>query len=145
MPYMGHVSLIGQELVKFLIRCPPDLWEQIHDSFILSEWEAFVEGSLRETKDRDTKPLAGGKPMPTATGADASKSDADDSSDEEDEGGSLAMHKFGEPLTRTVAQDGYNNRGDGFESYEDRQESGDEDEDGHGDWVGSLQVYVGVC
>lgn len=140
---MGHVSLIAEELVKFLIRCPPDLWEILHDSVMLSEWEAFVHGSLRETKDRDTRPLAGGKPMPS-TSAGAKDQSEDDSSDEEDEGGALGMHKFGEPLTRTSAQDGFAHRGDGFDSYEDRQESGDEDDDAQGDWVCDMEILQGM-
>ena len=94
---MGHIILIAEEIVKFLARCPPELYEAIKDSFVLSEWESFVEGSLRETKARDTRPLAGGKPMPAVT---EMAKESEDSSDEEEA-------KFGEPLTRTTAADGF--------------------------------------
>lgn len=120
---MGHIVLIAEELVKFFSRCPQDLWEVIQDSFIPSEWEAFVDGSLRETKDRDARPLAGGKPMQTMDNDASGKSD--DSSDDDDE---VGVHKFGEPLTRTMAQDGYARGGDSYEAYEDRNESGDDDD-----------------
>ena len=121
---MGHVILLAEELVKFFARCPQDLWEVIQDTFVPSEWEAFVDGSLRETKDRDARPLAGGKPMPLNPGQnDGSKSD--DSDDDDDE---IGVHKFGEPLTRTMAQDGYARGGEAYEAYEDRNESGDDDD-----------------
>ena len=72
---------------------------------------------------RIAQPLAGGKPMmvqPTATTAESA---ASDSSDEEEE---ATEHKFGEPLTRTKAQDGFVDRGEnGLESFTDRTESDD--------------------
>jgi SIT4-associating protein SAP185/190 len=114
---MGHVILIAEELVKFFARCPQELWEVIQDSFVPSEWEAFVDGSLRETKDRDAKP------MPTDPGPNGTPK-SEDSDDDDDE---IGVHKFGEPLTRTMAQDSYN-RGEGYEAYEDRNESGDDDD-----------------
>ncbi len=98
---MGHIILVAEEVVKFLARCPPELYTVIKDSFVMSEWEAFVEGSLRETKARDARPLAGGKPMPPAGSAEVKTTISEDSSDEEEEA------KFGEPLTRTVAADGF--------------------------------------
>lgn len=102
---MGHVILVAEELVKFFARCPDDLAEIVSSSYIASEWEAFVEGTLRETKARDAQPLAGGKPTGIPPPAE------DSSSDEED------RHDFGEPLTRTVAQDGFATR------YEDEEVS----------------------
>jgi SIT4-associating protein SAP185/190 len=99
--YMGHIILIAEELVKFLARCPPELLEVVQDSFVPSEWDAFVAGALTDAKSRDMRPLAGGKPMIVpATTADDNKSDS--SSDEED--GEAA--KIGEPLTRTLAGGG---------------------------------------
>lgn len=125
---MGHIILIAEELVKFFATCPPDLKAIIEDSYVQSEWEAFVEGSLAETKYRDAQPLAGGKPMQAGQASDATGGPkSDDSSDEEDEATSGA-HKFGEPLTRTKAKDGYAQGGDSYESYEDRNESGDDDD-----------------
>ena len=50
---------------------------------------------------------------------------AEDSSDEEEET-MASEHKFGEPLTRTKAQDGFVNRGGGFDTFADRVEGDDE-------------------
>lgn len=125
---MGHIVLIAEELVKFFANCPPDLWAVIEHSFVHSEWHAFVDGSLRETRDRDARPLAGGKPMQAGPASDVTGPKSDDSSDDDDEA-ALSAHKFGEPLTRTMAQDGYaRGGGDSYESYEDRHESGDDDD-----------------
>ncbi|KAK6910784.1 hypothetical protein I203_104816 [Kwoniella mangroviensis CBS 8507] len=131
LPYMGHIILISEELVKFFARCPPELYARIKDSFVLSEWEEFVENSLREAKIRDTKPLAGGKPMSSiaqngssisenegiSSGMGVKRDDDDSSSDEDDEAGDKV--KFGEPLTRTSAQDGFINRGGGDNDFDD--------------------------
>ncbi|WWD19174.1 hypothetical protein CI109_103632 [Kwoniella shandongensis] len=135
--YMGHIILIAEELVKFFTRCPPELFELIKDSFVLSEWEAFVDSSLREAKARDSRPLAGGKPMGPGSGpgddgmglgGSGAGGREEDSSDEEDEDGEQVV-KFGEPLTRTVAADGFAPRGE-FDAYADHEREGDEDEEG---------------
>ncbi|WVF67561.1 hypothetical protein IAT40_002319 [Kwoniella sp. CBS 6097] len=130
--YMGHIVLIAEELVKFFARCPPELYELIKDSFVLSEWEAFVDTSLSEAKARDTRPLAGGKPMTNAAdsaseegsslGPGPSQRDDDSSSDDDDDGDQAV--KFGEPLTRTQAADGFAHRGE-FDAYADQE--GDEE------------------
>ncbi|BEJ17191.1 hypothetical protein CspHIS471_0605920 [Cutaneotrichosporon sp. HIS471] len=100
--YMGHISLIAEELVKFFARCPTDLYEIIRPSYSPDAWDAFVEGSLRETRARDTQPLAGGKPM-TGLGSGLStnseRSDSDSESDDD-----LGHAGIGEPLSRTVAK-----------------------------------------
>ncbi|GMK57546.1 hypothetical protein CspeluHIS016_0403800 [Cutaneotrichosporon spelunceum] len=100
--YMGHISLIAEELIKFFARCPADLYETIRPSYSQDAWDAFVEGSLRETRARDTQPLAGGKPM-TGLGSGLStnseRSDSDSESDDD-----LRHAGIGEPLSRTVAK-----------------------------------------
>ncbi|KAK4687361.1 hypothetical protein P7C73_g2753, partial [Tremellales sp. Uapishka_1] len=121
MAYMGHIVLIAEELVKFFDRCPPELWHVIKDSFVISEWEAFVEGSLRETKAKDARPLAGGKPMPMAPQKQSGQVDEDSSSDEEES--TAQKLSIGEPLARTSAGDGF---GRTYESYVD-QENDDDD------------------
>ncbi|KAK8854680.1 hypothetical protein IAR55_003419 [Kwoniella newhampshirensis] len=135
--YMGHIILIAEELVKFFSRCPPELFDLIKDSFVSSEWEAFVDSSLREAKARDARPLAGGKPMGPGSGPGdegmgpsgaSGGGREEDSSDEEDEDGEQVV-KFGEPLTRTVAADGFAPRGE-FDAYADHEREGDEDEEG---------------
>ncbi|WRT68522.1 uncharacterized protein IL334_005499 [Kwoniella shivajii] len=138
LPYMGHITLISEELVKFFSRCPPELYNSIKDSFIQSEWEAFVGTSLKEAKARDTHPLAGGKPMTSMNNGSISESegisgtnrDEESSSDEED--GIDQVVKFGEPLTRTVAQDGFAHRGTGDNDFDNFGE----DENGNGDEEG---------
>ncbi|WVQ95068.1 hypothetical protein IAU59_002160 [Kwoniella sp. CBS 9459] len=130
--YMGHIVLIAEELVKFFARCPPELYELIKDSFVLSEWEAFVDTSLSEAKARDTRPLAGGKPMTSAADSASEEGSSlgqgpnhrdDDSSSDDDDDGDQAV-KFGEPLTRTQAADGFAHRGE-FDAYADQE--GDEE------------------
>ena len=122
---MGHVILIAEEVTKFLERCPPELLASIEGSFVKSEWQAFVEGPMRDAKNRDTQPLAGGKPMqPTTTAADTSKSDSEDEDDV-----SEAAAKIGEPLTRTSATEAFS-RGFGFGSAHDDDDSGSDTEQG---------------
>jgi SIT4-associating protein SAP185/190 len=100
--YMGHISLIAEELVKFFARCPTDLFELIRPTYSQDAWDAFVEGSLRETRARDSQPLAGGKPM-TGLGSGLStnseRSDSDSESDDD-----IGHAGIGEPLSRTVAK-----------------------------------------
>ena len=108
---MGHVVLIADELVKFFGRCPESLLGALEPLYESAAWDAFVNGPLRETKARDTRPLAGGKPSAPAAGPDALASQ-DDSSDEEDD----AEPRFGEPLARQQAQDGFVNRNE-FNSF----------------------------
>lgn len=126
---MGHVILIAEELVKFFLQCPDDLMSMLENSYNQSEWKAFVAGPLAATRDRDARPLAGGKPMQTGPASDvAAGARSDDSSDEEDDV-NMESHKFGEPLSRTRAKDGYDHgSGENYESYEDRHESGDDDD-----------------
>lgn len=113
--------------MKFLTRCPPELHEVIKDSFVQSEWDAFVEGSLQETKARDARPLAGGKPMLPRGPEVAPVGKSEDSGSDDDDEAEGA--KFGEPLTRTSATtNGYVHRS-GFETYTEKQDSGDEEHD----------------
>lgn len=126
---MGHIILIAEEMVKFFARCPADLFAIIGDSFVQSEWLAFADGALQETRDRDTRPLAGGKPMQAGPSSDVMGPKSDDDSSDDDDEAALEAQKFGEPLTRTMAQGGYSRGGgDGYEAYEDRHESGDDDD-----------------
>ncbi|ODO11173.1 hypothetical protein I350_01777 [Cryptococcus amylolentus CBS 6273] len=126
LPYMGHLMLIAEEIVKFFARCPSDLFALIEDTFVHTEWEEFVNTSLREAKAKDEKPLAGGKPEPPpGQNKDDSASEEDD--DDEPEEGSGGM-RFGEPLTRTQAKDNFTPRGE-FDAYADHDENGDGEDD----------------
>lgn len=100
--YMGHISLIAEELVKFFARCPTDLYEIIRPTYSQDAWDAFVEGSLRETRARDSQPLAGGKPMTgLGSGLSTNSERSDSDSESDDDTGAAGI---GEPLTRTVAK-----------------------------------------
>ncbi|WVQ72127.1 hypothetical protein IAR50_001672 [Cryptococcus sp. DSM 104548] len=126
LPYMGHLVLIAEEIVKFFARCPSDLFALVEDTFVHTEWEAFVNTSLREAKAKDERPLAGGKPEPPpAQAKDDSASEEDDDDEPEEGSGGL---RFGEPLTRTRAKGDFAPRGE-FDAYSDHDENGDGEDD----------------
>lgn len=59
--HMGHVTLISEEIVKLFYDNLNDILHQIPvANFDRTRWEAFVEGILRETRERDLQPLGGG-------------------------------------------------------------------------------------
>lgn len=98
--YMGHISLIAEEVVRFLDKCPADLRAAIQPSFSADAWDAFVAGSLRETRDRDNAPLAGGKPGPgLGSGMSGTSERSDSESDDDDSGPTI-----GEPLSRSIGK-----------------------------------------
>lgn len=108
--YMGHISLIAEEVVRFLDKCPGELRAAIQPSFSADAWDAFVAGSLRETRDRDNAPLAGGKPGPgLGSGMSGTSERSDSESDDDDSGPTI-----GEPLSRTIGKqnDAYHDSGE---------------------------------
>lgn len=109
--YMGHISLIAEELVKFFARCPEDLAKLIHETYPQDQWDAFVDGSLRETRAKDSQPLAGGKPHPGLGGGMGSQSERSDSESDDDDDTAATI---GEPLSRTNAKqnDAYHDAAD---------------------------------
>lgn len=63
MGYMGHLTLIAEEVVKFTERHPPELLsETVLDSVMSQEWINYVEGALAETRERDNAILGGVRP-----------------------------------------------------------------------------------
>jgi hypothetical protein len=97
---MGHVTLLAEEVQKFLDSCSPEVRDLVADSFIQSEWDAFREGPLQETTERDSRPLAGSKPRDQMVQASADRQD----SDSDDDDGTLAARGLtGAPLTRSSA------------------------------------------
>lgn len=106
---MGHMLLIADEIQKFMERCPRDLYATISDSFVQSEWDAFVTGELRESRDRDAQPLGGGRP-PLTLHTSSSRAKSDSSDDEEEITGALA----GQPLTRSMSSTSNDGFGSGF-------------------------------
>ena len=63
MGYMGHLTLIAEEVVKFTERHPPELLsEMVLDKVMSQEWISYVEGALAETRERDNAILGGVRP-----------------------------------------------------------------------------------
>ncbi|KAI0014752.1 SAPS-domain-containing protein [Xylariomycetidae sp. FL0641] len=63
MGYMGHLTLIAEEVVKFTERNPPELLsELVLDRVMSQEWINYVEGALAETRERDNAILGGVRP-----------------------------------------------------------------------------------
>jgi len=63
MGYMGHLTLIAEEVVKFTERHPPELLsENVLDKVMSRDWINYVEGALAETRERDNAILGGVRP-----------------------------------------------------------------------------------
>lgn len=63
MGYMGHLTLIAEEVVKFTERHPPELLsETVLLRVMDQEWINYVEGALAETRERDNAILGGVRP-----------------------------------------------------------------------------------
>lgn len=61
--YMGHLTLIAEEVLKLQDRQPPEfLGQQIMERVTRDEWVHYLEGTLSETRDRDNAVLGGVKP-----------------------------------------------------------------------------------
>lgn len=61
--YMGHLTLIAEEVVKFGERHPPELLSPaVMDSVLNPEWIEYVEQTLSETRERDNAILGGVRP-----------------------------------------------------------------------------------
>ena len=61
--YMGHLTLIAEEVVKFTERHPPELLSQsVVDKVLSHEWNDYVENTLAETRERDNAILGGVRP-----------------------------------------------------------------------------------
>ncbi|KAI2622290.1 SAPS-domain-containing protein [Xylaria nigripes] len=63
MGYMGHLTLIAEEVVKFTERNPPELLSDlVVDRVMSQDWVNYVEGALAETRERDNAVLGGVRP-----------------------------------------------------------------------------------
>ena len=61
--YMGHLTLVAEEVVKFSDRHPPELLSQIVLEKVTSQrWNEYVENTLSETRERDNAILGGVRP-----------------------------------------------------------------------------------
>ena len=62
--YMGHLTLIAEEVCKFGNRQPADALEQVVlDAVSRAEWTEYVDGTLAETRDKDNAVLGGIRPQ----------------------------------------------------------------------------------
>jgi len=63
MGYMGHLTLIAEEVVKFTERHAPEvLGEVVLQKVMAQDWINYVEGPLAETRERDNAILGGVRP-----------------------------------------------------------------------------------
>lgn len=63
MGYMGHLTLIAEEVVKFTDRHPPELLSgSVLDRVMAPDWCSYVDGALAETRERDNAILGGMRP-----------------------------------------------------------------------------------
>lgn len=61
--YMGHLTLVAEEVVKFSERHPPELLSpSVMDAVLNPEWIEYVEQTLTETRERDNAILGGVRP-----------------------------------------------------------------------------------
>ena len=61
--YMGHLTLIAEEVVKFTERHAPDmLSEEVFNKVTSKQWTEYVEHTLAETRERDNAILGGVRP-----------------------------------------------------------------------------------
>ena len=61
--YMGHLTLIAEEVCKFAERNPPELLgDVILQRITAPEWAAYGEGPLAETREKDNAVLGGVRP-----------------------------------------------------------------------------------
>lgn len=62
--YMGHLTLIAEEVCKFGNRQPAESLDQVVlDRVNRDEWVQYVEGPLAETRDKDNAVLGGVRPQ----------------------------------------------------------------------------------
>lgn len=61
--YMGHLTLISEDVLLALDHFPPDLRSVLASHAPQPEWDEYVNGRYNETKERDTSLLGGGKPV----------------------------------------------------------------------------------
>lgn len=67
MGYMGHMNLIAEEVVKLLERYPFEIGTSVAGSIVQPGWDEFVNQSLRENREKESAPLAGGRPNTNRT------------------------------------------------------------------------------
>lgn len=101
--YMGHVSLLAEEVVKLFVHFP-HIFEEVKTFFNQDAWLSYVDNTLKEVRETDLQPLGGGV---TSTLNDTISSTSS-LSDEEDEfpGGKKRFDKFGQASPTSGAKPG---------------------------------------
>ncbi|KAI0273537.1 SIT4 phosphatase-associated protein-domain-containing protein [Gloeopeniophorella convolvens] len=67
--YMGHLTLISEDVITALEHFPSDLRQIIEEAAPQPAWDDYVRGRYKETKRKDTSLLGGGKPAVSANAA----------------------------------------------------------------------------
>ncbi|KAJ3099998.1 hypothetical protein HDU97_002605 [Phlyctochytrium planicorne] len=65
--YMGHLTYISDEVCKLIDKCATDFDGQVKAMILSEEWQEYLSGVLRETKERDRQPLGGVRPTQQST------------------------------------------------------------------------------
>lgn len=76
--YMGHLTFISDEIMKLFEGYPETIVLVIKDEIDMEGWNAYCNGELKETKDRDQLPLGGLRPNDEL---DVPQSDEEDDED----------------------------------------------------------------
>ncbi|KAF6763649.1 SIT4 phosphatase-associated protein-domain-containing protein [Ephemerocybe angulata] len=76
--YMGHLTLIAEDVITALEHFPPELRLLIIQYAPEEEWDRYVTGRYLETKANDTRLLGGGKPVVAARNVSQWKVDEDE-------------------------------------------------------------------
>ncbi|TFY80035.1 hypothetical protein EWM64_g3980 [Hericium alpestre] len=68
--YMGHLTIISEDVIVALDHFPPDLRLIIAQYAPQPDWDDYVTGRYNETKQKDSRLLGGGKPVVNVSGPD---------------------------------------------------------------------------
>lgn len=80
--YMGHMSLIAEEVVKLFHHYPSEVYSIVEPHIPQPGWDHYVTTTLRETRERDLSPLGGGISMVSHETASSTASGLSDEDDE---------------------------------------------------------------
>jgi len=146
--YMGHLTLIAEEVVKFTDRHSPDLLSDlVLEQVLHSDWVNYVEVTLAETRERDNAILGGVRPNESIGGRSACNTiSASGSAALADAGlnGSAGLNGGDSTAFTGVMNSGFSNNslmsGFGDSSDEDDEEM---DDDFHDDDRGNDDAEVG--
>ncbi|GAA6061581.1 hypothetical protein JCM10212_004331 [Sporobolomyces blumeae] len=146
--YMGHLSLIADETVKFFERYPDEILAFVGSSVPQPEWNQFVASTLRDLRERDSTPLSGSGPLQLPTMEQTHSSGFDDD-DEFPMNSSRAMRATeaadGLDKGTLAAESGEASLTDQFSRYlanaissdrTDKFGSSDEDDEDDANWLG---------